>query len=43
MDESDDTGLLQHHRRKYLCRPLKAYFFVKSFVLFTGILWYSMV
>ena len=40
MDESDDTGLLQHHRRKYLCRPLKAYIFCQ---IFCFIYWYFMV
>lgn len=38
-------GLLQHHRRKYLCRPLKAYIFLSNLLfyllVFYGILWYN--
>lgn len=40
-----DSGLLQHHRRKYLCRPLKAYIFLSNLLfyllVFYGILWYN--
>lgn len=39
------AGLLQHHQRKYLCRPLKAYIFLSNLLfyllVFYGILWYN--
>lgn len=42
---SISSGLLQHHRRKYLCRPLKAYIFLSNLLfyllVFYGILWYN--